>query len=116
MKKISRIGKYSGYSQQIYKEAVRTSQYVAVRDGTRLAVDIYRPSINKKPVSDPLPVCWCLTPYFREDGLKRFRDVEARILQERNKVICERTQNRILKIENPDTLESLPLRKPHQVR
>jgi len=45
-------------SPSSYSEWVRTSQYVTVRDGTRLAVDIFRPTLAGKPVQDPLPVIW----------------------------------------------------------
>ena len=44
--KISRPGEYSGYSEPVYSEWQRTSFYVEVRDGTKLAVDIYRPAVN----------------------------------------------------------------------
>lgn len=40
----------------VYAEALRTSQYVSVRDGTRLAMDIYRPAARGKAVEKPLPV------------------------------------------------------------
>jgi putative CocE/NonD family hydrolase len=63
--KISSPGKYQGYSRPIYEEWVRTSEYVPVRDGTKLAVDIFRPSVKGKPVSEPLPVLWTLTCYRR---------------------------------------------------
>ena len=38
--RISRPGEYSGYAPVLYDEWVRTSQYVPMRDGTRLAVDL----------------------------------------------------------------------------
>ena len=63
--KISSPGRYQGYSSPIYSEWVRTSQYVPARDGTRLAIDIYRPSVGGQPVSEPLPVIWTFTPYRR---------------------------------------------------
>jgi len=65
--KISSPGKYQGYSQPIYDEWVRISQYVPVRDGTKLAVDILRPSRGGKPVSEPLPVIWTHARYHRAD-------------------------------------------------
>lgn len=37
-------GEYAGYSPRLYDRWVRSSLYVPVRDGTRLAVDIYRPA------------------------------------------------------------------------
>ena len=63
--KISAPGKYQGYSAPIYNEWVRFSQYVPARDGTKLAVDVYRPSVGGKPVSEALPVIWTFTPYRR---------------------------------------------------
>ena len=50
---------------QLYSESVRTSQYVTVRDGTRLAIDIYRPAVGGKPVETRLPVILVATPYHR---------------------------------------------------
>lgn len=41
-----------------YSEVQRTSFYVTVRDGTRLAMDLYRPVVNGQPVADRLPVIW----------------------------------------------------------
>ncbi|MBE0460920.1 MAG: CocE/NonD family hydrolase [Candidatus Aminicenantes bacterium] len=63
--KISKLGKYKGYSSPIYNEWIRTSQYVAVRDGTKLAVDIYRPAKDGKPINEPLPLIWTHTRYHR---------------------------------------------------
>jgi hypothetical protein len=50
---------------EIYSTSVRTSQYVTVRDGTRLAIDIYRPGMGGKPVDKRLPVVLVATPYHR---------------------------------------------------
>lgn len=59
----------------MYEEWVRFSQYVPVRDGTRLAVDIIRPAKEGKPVEEPLPVIWTHHRYHRahvmEDGTVR---------------------------------------------
>src|SRR5947208_1881536 len=63
--KDSHPGVYQGYSQAQYTDVVKTSQYVTVRDGTRLAVDIYRPAIKGKPVAKRFPVVWLHTPYRR---------------------------------------------------
>jgi hypothetical protein len=63
--KESRPGVYRGYSQARYAESIKTSQYVAVRDGTRLAVDIYRPAIAGRAVEERFPVVWVHTPYRR---------------------------------------------------
>ena len=70
--RISKPGQYSGYSQALYDGHQLTSQYVAMRDGTRLAVDIFRPTLNGKVIEDKLPVVWMHTPYNRRnyrDGL-----------------------------------------------
>src|SRR5690606_32153895 len=47
-----------GYSPVLYDEWVRSSQYVPMRDGTRLAVDVYRPAIDGVAVDTPYPVIW----------------------------------------------------------
>jgi uncharacterized protein len=63
---VSQLGQYSGYSNSIYNRWVRTSQYVSVRDGTQLAVDIIRPAKNNGiVVEDPLPVIWTHDRYQR---------------------------------------------------
>jgi len=63
---VSELGRYEGYSEPIYSGWVRTSQYVTVRDGTKLAVDIFRPvDSSGKPVEDPLPVIWTHDRYRR---------------------------------------------------
>jgi predicted acyl esterase len=33
---------YKGYPPRLYHDVIKTSQYITVRDGTRLAADIYR--------------------------------------------------------------------------
>lgn len=67
--KVSAPGRYSGYSPQLYTEWVRESRYVAVRDGTRLAVNIFRPAIDHRAVEHPYPVVWMFTPYGRAHSL-----------------------------------------------
>lgn len=56
MAQVSRPGEYSGYSAMIYSETVRTSQYVSMRGGTKLAVDLLRPAKGRIAVSTPYPV------------------------------------------------------------
>ena len=46
-----------------YPDVVRTSSYVAVRDGTRLAINVYRPAHGDVAVASPLPVIFAFTPY-----------------------------------------------------
>ncbi len=50
---------------ETYSTSVRTSQYVTVRDGTRLAIDIYRPQSAGQPVDRKFPVILVATPYHR---------------------------------------------------
>jgi hypothetical protein len=60
--KVSTIGKYRGYSTEGYAEYTTTSQYVTMRDGVRIAVDIH------KPVAEPdkkFPAILVMTPYHR---------------------------------------------------
>ncbi len=63
--RMSRFGEYSGYSEAVYDAWVRTSQYISVRDGTRLAVDVYRPTRDGVVESKPLPVVWRAKRYLR---------------------------------------------------
>ena len=63
--RISRPGAYEGYALAAFDGYVRSSFYVPMRDGTRLAVDLFRPT-RKGVVSDQrLPVVWMHTPYNR---------------------------------------------------
>ena len=48
---------------QPYPEFARSSLYVPVRDGTRLAVNIYRPAKGESVASERLPVIFSFTPY-----------------------------------------------------
>ncbi|MFS0776940.1 CocE/NonD family hydrolase [Neobacillus sp. 3P2-tot-E-2] len=70
--KISRPGEYQGYSEMKYDGFKRFSQYVTMRDGVKIAVDYYRPTMNGEVVETPLPVIWRFTPYgrikYHEDG------------------------------------------------
>ena len=58
---------------QATEKVARESLYVPVRDGTRLAVNVYRPAVDGKPVAQRLPVVFAFTPYrarFRADDGK----------------------------------------------
>lgn len=63
--RISRPSEYMGWSEQAYGGYVRTSFYVSVRDGTKLAVDLYRPTKGGAVASEKLPVVWMHSPYNR---------------------------------------------------
>ncbi|MCL6249699.1 CocE/NonD family hydrolase [Altererythrobacter sp. KTW20L] len=59
---------------QDYPEFERQSLYVPVRDGTRLAVNIYRPADASGVETDRLPVVFAFTPY-----RARFTDAEGNV-------------------------------------
>lgn len=63
--KVSKPGAYSGYADPIYDGWTRSSQYVSVSDGTRLAMDIFRPTNGGDLVTTPLPIIFIFTPYGR---------------------------------------------------
>ncbi len=52
----------------------RESTYVTVRDGTRLAMNLYRPARDGRPAPGPLPTVFAFTPY-----RARFRDADGRL-------------------------------------
>jgi putative CocE/NonD family hydrolase len=54
----------------------RHSLYVPVRDGTRLAMNIYRPARDGVPVAEPQPVLFSFTPY-----RARYRDTDGRLIE-----------------------------------
>ena len=56
--KMSAFGVYQGYSPALYPDQIKTSFYLPMRDGVRLAVDLYRPGINGKPAAGQFPVVW----------------------------------------------------------
>lgn len=63
--RISSPGKYAGFAEKLYSERILTSRYVRVRDGTRLAIDIFRPAVNGVAVETAYPVLLGVTPYRR---------------------------------------------------
>jgi predicted acyl esterase len=65
--KVSRPGEYRGYTEAAFDGHELTSQYVKVRDGTRLAVDVFRPTKSGKAAKGRFPVVWMHTPYNRRD-------------------------------------------------
>lgn len=80
-KKVSKQGEYSGYSEAIYADEYDlSSQYIEMRDGVKLAIDICRPidTVTGKVVEKPLPVLWMHTPYNRRfNGTKEKLTVEC---------------------------------------
>jgi uncharacterized protein len=62
---ISKFGKYQGYSKPVYDGTQRTSDYLTLSDGTRLAYDLIIPTKKGFPAGQPLPVLFKYTPYGR---------------------------------------------------
>ncbi len=58
VEKISEFGVYRGYSVERYPEQIKTSFYLPLRDGVRLAVDLYQPGSDGKPAAGRFPVVW----------------------------------------------------------
>jgi len=63
--KVSAPGQYSGYTSPEYKSFTVTSQYITMRDGVRIAVDIYMPADG--PARDKFPTVLVMLPYHRAD-------------------------------------------------
>ena len=78
---VSTPGVYVGYSEPIYADDYDlSSQYVEMRDGTKLAIDICRPmdKTTSEVIETPLPVLWMHTPYNRRyNGSKDKMTVEC---------------------------------------
>lgn len=52
-----------GAEPKLYEVEVASDVMVPMRDGVRLATDVYRPAENGKPLADKLPVILTRTPY-----------------------------------------------------
>lgn len=61
--RISKPFNYAGYSIAAYRDYDKTSEYVEMSDGTKLAVDIYLPTDG--PEQEAFPVIFQYTPYGR---------------------------------------------------
>ena len=62
---ISTFGQYRGYSKELYNGERRSSDYLTLSDGTRLAYDLIVPTRNDVPADKPLPVLFKYTAYGR---------------------------------------------------
>jgi uncharacterized protein len=62
---VSEFSKYQGYSEPVYDGTQRTSDYLTLSDGTRLAYDLIIPTKKGIPADKPLPVLFKYTPYGR---------------------------------------------------
>ncbi len=56
--KESAFGIYQGYAPAMYPDQIKTSFYLPMRDGVRLAVDLYRPAVGSQVAEGRLPVVW----------------------------------------------------------
>jgi predicted acyl esterase len=65
--RVSRPGEYRGYAAADYDGHELTSLYVPMRDGTRLAVDVFRPTRAGRAADGRFPIVWMHTPYNRRD-------------------------------------------------
>jgi uncharacterized protein len=65
MGRVSQFGHYEGFADPVFDGYQRRSVYVATRDGTRLALDLFIPTRNGAPSPEPLPVVFSMTPYNR---------------------------------------------------
>ena len=55
-------------SQPEYEVAKRSNVVVTMRDGARLATDLYFPTQNGNLLTDPLPAIMERTPYDKQRG------------------------------------------------
>ena len=79
--RVSRFGEYKGYSQPVYDGWERTSFHIPARDGTRLAMDLFRPTLGGKTATERLPVLWTANCYQRAavfEGKRSGFGVESR--------------------------------------
>lgn len=70
VRKISAPGYYGGYAPVVYDGYRRTSFYIPMRDGTKLATDLFRPTLHGVLAKRKLPVVWMFTPYNRRLGMR----------------------------------------------
>jgi putative CocE/NonD family hydrolase len=63
--RISSFGEYRGFSEAVFDTYLRSSGYLALPEGTRLAYDLLLPASRGKPGTGPFPVLFKYTPYLR---------------------------------------------------
>jgi uncharacterized protein len=61
----SEFGKYQGYSAVLYDGSRRSSDFLTLSDGTRLAYDLFLPTRKGIPADKALPTLFKYTPYDR---------------------------------------------------
>jgi uncharacterized protein len=63
----SKLNRYIGYSHPEYDGWVRESRYIRVRDGVKLAADLFLPTKKGAAVVERLPAIWTFDRYHRAD-------------------------------------------------
>ncbi|HTP07377.1 MAG TPA: CocE/NonD family hydrolase, partial [Anaerolineae bacterium] len=63
--RISEFGRYQGYTEKTYDGSRRSSDYLTLSDGTRVAYDLFLPTKKGIPADKPLPTLFLYTPYLR---------------------------------------------------
>lgn len=64
-------------STRLYTDVSTQSVYITMRDGVRLAVDIFRPILDDDVVSDPLPLIWTHNRYVRAQLMNNGRRIDT---------------------------------------
>lgn len=67
VEQVSYPGAYSAYAEEKYDGYEMQSIYIAMRDQTKIAIDIFRPTTNGVVAEEKLPVLWMHTPYNRRN-------------------------------------------------
>lgn len=76
--KVSVVGAYRGYSEELYRRVVTKAVYVPMRDGVRLAVDYMLP--RGLPASEKIPALLIQTRYWRSMVLPLMKDASKEYL------------------------------------
>ena len=63
--RVSRLGDFRGGPSTAYDGSVRSSNYITMRDGVKIAIDVFRPTKEGKTADERLPVVWVLKRYQR---------------------------------------------------
>jgi len=79
--KISIPGSYRGFSDPVADGFRRTSRYIEMSDGVRIAVDVLFPTLSQKDLTQTFPVVMICTGYRRAF---RLSESDARIYKKRN--------------------------------
>ncbi len=64
-------------STRLYTDVSTQSVYITMRDGVRLAADIFRPALGDDVVSDPLPLIWTHNRYVRAQLMNNGRRIDT---------------------------------------